>query len=117
MRTTIVQSGILMVVLLLLGGAGCKSSRSTARPGDPDGASGSGTGADGASRDPTRSEPLADEPVLPGRVHQVRPGETLYSIARQYYGEDRQYKKIWAANRNRVKDPNKIRIGMKLIIP
>jgi LysM repeat protein len=47
-----------------------------------------------------------------GITHVVRPGETLYSIAR-YYGVD-----MWAiAYANRIVNPNRIYVGQRLIIP
>lgn len=51
------------------------------------------------------------------RVHIVEPKETLYAIARRYYNEEKHWRKILEANRNRIRDPNKIEVGMKLIIP
>jgi len=55
--------------------------------------------------------------ALPGRVHCVQPGETLFSITRQYYGDTKHWRKILLANRNRLEDPDNLRVGMKLIIP
>lgn len=54
---------------------------------------------------------------LPGRVHCVERGETLYSIAAKYYGDSRQWRRIITANRNRVKNERDLPVGMKLIIP
>lgn len=57
-------------------------------------------------------------PVPPSaHVHQLRPGETLFSVARKYYGDQRQWRRIYQANRNRIRDPQKLPAGMKLIIP
>jgi len=55
--------------------------------------------------------------TLPGRVHVVRPNETLYSLALMYYGDAGRWRQIWAANRRRLKNPKDIPVGMKLIIP
>jgi nucleoid-associated protein YgaU len=51
------------------------------------------------------------------RVHTVQAGETLFSIARQYYGDQRQWRRIYQANKNRLQDPQNVRVGMKLIVP
>jgi len=51
------------------------------------------------------------------RVHVVRPGETLFGLARKYYGDQRQWRRIYQANRSRIDDPQQIGKGMKLIIP
>ena len=52
-----------------------------------------------------------------GRSHTVQKKETLYSISRQYYGDHTKWKEIYAANRSEIGDPNKIRVGQKLMIP
>jgi len=51
------------------------------------------------------------------RIHTVSNGETLSSIARRYYGSEYQWQKIYNANRSRLKSPDKIRLGTRLIIP
>ncbi len=61
--------------------------------------------------------PDADLSDLPGRIHVVQPGDTLYSLAEKYYGHGRHYQKILMANRKRLTDPNDLPVGMKLIIP
>lgn len=49
--------------------------------------------------------------------HEVRKGETLWKIAEQYYGDGNLYQKIFEANRDILRDPNRIDIGQKLRIP
>jgi len=51
------------------------------------------------------------------KVHVVQSGETLFSLARRYYGDQRQWRRIYQANRSRIDDPQQIRKGMKLVIP
>lgn len=51
------------------------------------------------------------------RYHTVAKGDTLYALARRYYGEQRRWKDIYEANRNSISDPNKIRVGQRLLIP
>jgi nucleoid-associated protein YgaU len=64
-----------------------------------------------------RSQYADPAPPPQPRVHVVQPKETLYGIARRYYGEGKQWRRIFQANNNRITDPNRIEIGMKLIIP
>lgn len=53
-----------------------------------------------------------------GDVYVVKPKDTLYSIARaRYNGDHTKWKLIYEANRERISDPNRIYVGMKLIIP
>ncbi len=58
-----------------------------------------------------------DLTLVPGRIHVVRPRETLWSLSEMYYGSNRQWRKILVANRRRVTDPTNLPVGMKLIIP
>lgn len=50
-------------------------------------------------------------------VYTVRKGETLFELSRRFYGDQQQWRRIYQANRNRIKDPQQIQAGMKLIIP
>lgn len=58
----------------------------------------------------------ANAPAKATRVHIVRSGETLSSIAEQYYGSSNAWRKILDANKT-LKDANKIAPGTKLVIP
>ena len=67
-------------------------------------------------------EPAASTTRVPsrhagGRVHTVRPGDTLYSLAGRYYDSGRQWPRIHQANQARIANPNRLEVGMKLIIP
>ena len=49
--------------------------------------------------------------------HIVKKGETLSHLAQRYYGKASLYMKIYNANTDVLKDPNKIKAGQKLRIP
>jgi len=70
---------------------------------------------------PVETEATAanDEPLTPtgGRVYVVQKGDTLYKLARRFYNDQSRWRDIWEANRTRVPDPDRLRVGMKLIIP
>ena len=51
------------------------------------------------------------------RIHIVQKGDTLSSISAKYYGSARQWRKIVAANRDNLPDPNRLTPGSKLLIP
>jgi nucleoid-associated protein YgaU len=51
------------------------------------------------------------------RTHIVRQRETLSAISMQYYGTPNRWRKIADANKDVLKDPNKIRPGTRLTIP
>jgi len=50
-------------------------------------------------------------------THVVQPGDTLWAIAKKYYGNGAQYMKIFNANKDKIKNPNLIYPGQKLVIP
>jgi nucleoid-associated protein YgaU len=41
----------------------------------------------------------------------------LSKIAKKYYGDPNLYMKIFEANKNILKDPDRIKVGQKLRIP
>lgn len=60
--------------------------------------------------------------VLRPRTHTVRPDDTLDKIAAKYYGDREGQVQatrdgLYAANRSRLKSPDELKIGQKLIIP
>ena len=51
------------------------------------------------------------------RVHVVRPGESLAAIAKQELGDVALWPALYRANRDRIKDPERIYPGQQLTIP
>lgn len=51
------------------------------------------------------------------RTHTVVRGDTLWGLAKRYYGDGSQYMKIFNANKGKIKNPNLIIDGWKLVIP
>jgi len=51
------------------------------------------------------------------RIHIVQKGDTLSSISAKYYGSAKQWRKIVAANKSNLPDPNHLTPGSKLVIP
>jgi nucleoid-associated protein YgaU len=60
---------------------------------------------------------MADDNNPYTQTHVVQSGDTLSKIAQKYYGDPALYDKIFQANRDLLKDPNKIFPGQKLKIP
>ena len=50
-------------------------------------------------------------------VHTVVGGDSLSKISKKYYKDANQYMKIFNANTDQLKDPDKINVGQKLKIP
>ncbi len=57
------------------------------------------------------------EKIKTQKFHIVRKGETLSEISRKYYDSANKWQKILEANRQSIKDVNKLKPGIKLIIP
>lgn len=52
-----------------------------------------------------------------GQTYTVKMGDTLSKISKQFYGDANQYMRIFYANRDKLRDPDKIQIGQELNIP
>lgn len=72
----------------------------------------------GSSTAPAARPPEA-EPAAPAanRVYVVVKGDSLSKIAKQEYGDANQWRKIYEANREIIKNPDLIYPGQKLTIP
>lgn len=51
------------------------------------------------------------------KIYEVVSGDTLSRIAKHEYGDANDWKRIYEANRDILKDPDKIYPGQKLKIP
>lgn len=51
------------------------------------------------------------------RIYEVKSGDSLSKIARKEYGDANAWKAIFEANKDLIKDPDKIFPGQKLKIP
>ncbi len=78
--------------------------------------SGSATPPGGSSAPTSRPAPAAASPTETAGTHRVRSGDTLSRIAAQY-GVSGGWAAVHAANRDRVSNPNLIRVGQVLRIP
>jgi LysM repeat protein len=51
------------------------------------------------------------------RTYVVQSGDTLFSISRKFYKSSKRWKEILEANRKNIRDPKKLTVGEKLVIP
>jgi nucleoid-associated protein YgaU len=51
------------------------------------------------------------------QTYTVKGGDTLSKISKQFYGDANEYMRIFYANRDHLKDPDKIQVGQELQIP
>jgi nucleoid-associated protein YgaU len=52
-----------------------------------------------------------------GQTYEVKSGDNLSKISKQFYGDANEYMRIFYANRDKLNDPDKIQIGQQLTIP
>ena len=64
----------------------------------------------------TAPEPAPEE-VSKDAFYEIKSGDTLGGIAKNFYGKASQYMRIFEANRDIISDPNKIYPGQKIRIP
>ena len=65
---------------------------------------------------PVEPAPVA-KPVEPPQTYTVQQGDSLYGISVKLYGTPRHYERIYEANRDRIKDPNTLQVGINLRMP
>jgi 5'-nucleotidase/UDP-sugar diphosphatase len=66
-------------------------------------------------------KPAAEKPpaadVAGGQSYTVKAGDTLYTLAKRFYGDGKLWTRIADANKDRIKDVSHIPIGTTLTIP
>ena len=66
----------------------------------------------------TAPAPIAPPPTAPApRTYTVEKGDTLSKIAKHHYGDANKWRKIFEANTDILKDPDRIFPGQVLKIP
>lgn len=64
-----------------------------------------------------QDESMARQQAAAEATYKVKKGDSLWAIAQKHYGDGRQWRKIFAENRDIIKNPSLIRVGMTLKIP
>ena len=52
-----------------------------------------------------------------GQTYEVKPGDNLSKISKQFYGDPDEYMRIYYANRDKLRDPDRLQVGQQLTIP
>jgi LysM repeat protein len=70
---------------------------------------------------PAEEEPeVSEQPVAPSpaiREYKVQPNDTLQKISQKFYGTYGKWRRIYDANADVLRDPNRLRVGQVLKIP
>jgi nucleoid-associated protein YgaU len=78
------------------------------------------------SRPVTQPDPFGQKPTFredPAtadvnvRIYVVEPGDNYWEISKKQYGTARYFSALARYNQSRISDPNKLRVGMKVLIP
>lgn len=59
----------------------------------------------------------ASAPAVTSLTYTVKPDQSLSRIAKEVYGDGSKWNIIYEANKEKIKDPNKIKAGLTLVIP
>lgn len=122
-----VKSVLASMALMLLVGAGCANKNKPANGNDmPQSSAVTDVSAPPVAYTPppvapapmqtVTPDPIAPAPVAnAGGTYTVKKGDTLYGIARQKYGDGKQWKKIAAANPGVT--ASNLKVGQTLVIP
>ena len=51
------------------------------------------------------------------QIYTVAAGNSLSKIAKQFYGNANEYMRIFDANKDKLTDPNTVKVGQQLVIP
>lgn len=66
---------------------------------------------------------VAPEPVKekvqeePPKTYTIVQGDSLYGISQKVFGTPRHYERIYELNKDRIKDPNTLQVGINLRMP
>jgi outer membrane protein OmpA-like peptidoglycan-associated protein len=64
-----------------------------------------------------KEETVESEIKVSTKEYITKKGDTLWKIAEDTYGDGKKWKNIYRFNKDRIKDPNKLSAGTKIVIP
>lgn len=106
-----------LILGLMMTNVACKSSKPTTTQPVVNANRMDTTWIDSEAPRTTETREEFDLTLVPGKIHRVHAGETLWSLSERYYGHGKHWRKILVANRKRLTDSTELPVGMKLIIP
>ncbi len=66
---------------------------------------------------PEDDQQVASVDISTKTIHKVKPNDSLFKIAKEYYGDGTKWNKIFEANKNNMPDPHSLYVGQELLIP
>jgi nucleoid-associated protein YgaU len=67
--------------------------------------------------DPTSRKKATETPTVVERKHTVEAGDTLFKLAKRYYGDGDKFAELYKANREVLESPDTLPAGTVLVIP
>lgn len=64
-----------------------------------------------------KEETVEAETKVSTEEYVTKKDDSLWKIAKKYYGDGRKWKNIYRFNQDKIKDPNRLKAGVKLTIP
>lgn len=64
-----------------------------------------------------KEETIESETKVSTKEYTTKKGDTLWKIAEEMYGDGRKWKNIHRFNKDKIKDPNRLKAGVTLTIP
>jgi len=64
-----------------------------------------------------KEETIESETKVSTKEYVTKKGDTLWKIAEEVYGNGRKWKNIYRFNKDKIKDPNRLKAGVTLTIP
>lgn len=70
-----------------------------------------------SSSSPSKKPSRPSKKPSKNKKYTVKKGDCLWNISKKFYGKGSLYKKIYNANKSKIKNPNRIYPGQVLVIP
>ena len=51
------------------------------------------------------------------RMYTIHKGDTLFALARRFYSDERKWRDIWNANRDKIPNKDLLLIGTEIVLP
>ncbi len=64
----------------------------------------------------TKEREADNAPQITGKTYTVQKGDSLWKIAKMYYGDGSRWQEIYSANSDKISNPNRISVGMVLTV-
>lgn len=64
-----------------------------------------------------KEEQIEGEIKVSTKDYVTKKDDSLWKIAQEFYGDGKKWKNIYRYNKDRIKDPNKLKPGTKIVIP